>query len=155
MAERIDWVRGTPTDVILDYIKWRDAVVSADNGGGLDSLISLLRSDASLGADARDLIADLLSKYRLANKKGGQARPLGKISIQEAEMRNLEALVRYHRSKGMKRDEAIRPALRDAKRDMLALNGDDHYRTDEEIDAMISEEEEERLRNRVQRNRRR
>lgn len=155
MSERIDWLNGTPIDAILAYLEWREAVEKADVGDSAP-LVSLLRSDHVLGPEARNLVADLFKRKKLTNRKGRQATPAYRRTLREAEGNNAEKLVAYFERKGEKRDDAIRSALRDLKRDELRDDNDlmaDVY-PDEEIDGMITDEQFDWLENRLKRGKR-
>ena len=50
-GDRIDWVLGKPAKAIAAYLRWREAVVRADQGD-LEPLIALFRSEEMLGPEA-------------------------------------------------------------------------------------------------------
>jgi hypothetical protein len=142
---KIDWVRGKPRKAIEEYLLWRKAVECAD-GGDVQSLIDLLRTDHVPGPEARVLIADLLSRYALKRPRHRPATPAYKTTLDEARMNDAAALVRYYREKGMSEDEAIQQALREQKRASLS---EGEYKTDGQLDELISEAENDTLRYRV------
>ncbi|TIQ25045.1 hypothetical protein [Mesorhizobium sp.] len=154
MAERINWQRGQPMAALQAYVPWREAVEKGD-AGDLAALVALLRSDAELGPDARDLVADLLSRHRLAKRKGGQPNKAYRVTLKEGKLRVAVKLVEYYRAKGMNAEDAVAAALRDNKRDALEIEGDSRARTysDEQIDEMITDKETDLLENRVRRGR--
>jgi hypothetical protein len=164
MGERIDWRSGQPHAAVQAYVVWRDAVEQAD-AGDMSSLVALLRSDADLGPDSRDLVADLLARHNLAKRKGAQANKAYRITLkkgeehkapEEGKLRMAAKLVEYYRrrtpatraglafTKGMSVVDAVWAALRDNKRDTLEIQGDPRARiySDEEIIAMIPAEDQ-------------
>lgn len=125
------------------------------DAGDLSAIIALLRSDADFGPDARDLVADLLSRHRLAKRKGGQANKAYKITLNEGKQRMAVKLVAYYRERGLSQEQAMSAALRDEKRDQLEIRGDPQARTytDDAVDEMISDQEIDLLENRLKRGR--
>ncbi len=144
--ERIDWVRGTPHRAFAEYAEWREAVERADKGDS-SHLIAMLRSEKIPGPEARALIADMLSRRPLSNKRGRQATPAYLLTASEARLHNLRALVRYFQRKGCDLATAMQSALREEKRDDLHLRCLDESPTDAELDEMISESEQLALEN--------
>lgn len=110
--ERIDWVRGRPLEAIQEYGRWREAVEQADKGDST-ALVAMLRSEtAVLGLEARQLVADLLERHRLAKKRGRQAVPAYKSTPSEAKVARLLAHVRYYRRDNRQPfNKAVRLAL--------------------------------------------
>ncbi|RWM66917.1 MAG: hypothetical protein EOR82_28270 [Mesorhizobium sp.] len=155
MSERINWQSGQAA--VQAYVPWREAVEKGD-AGDLAALVALLRSDAELGPDARDLVADLLSRHRLAKRKGGQPNKAYRVTLKEGKLRVAVKLVDYYRARGMSVEDAIRAALRDNKRESLAIDGDprppeERSDDDDAIDEMITVGEFTRLENRIRRGR--
>ena len=142
--QRINWNRGSPGDSVREYLVWRSAIVRADQGD-TQPLIKLLRSGNIPGPEARELIADLLSRHKLTRKRGRQATPVYQNTLAEARLANQEALVRYFKQKGQDVKTAMELALREDKRDTLNLW---NY-TDEQIDKKIAEGERNALENLV------
>lgn len=154
MVERINWKTGTPLEAVQAYVTWRDAVEKGD-AGDLAALVALLRSEAEFGPDARDLVADLLSRHKLAKRKGGQPNKAYHNTLKEGRLRIAVKLVEYYRAKGLTAEAAIAAALRDNKRDTLEMEGDTMARaySDEDVDEMVSDSEIDILENRIRRGR--
>jgi hypothetical protein len=146
--QRIDWTRGVPKDSIQEYLLWLSAVEQAERGE-MQPLIALLRSGRIPGPESRELIADLLSRHNLSGKRGRQATPFYKATKAEARLANQQALVRYFQRKGEDAPTAMKLALREAKRDEISLRKDVRHYTDEQLDEMISEDEQNALENLV------
>jgi hypothetical protein len=82
---RINWVKGTPRESYAEYVLWRDAVESADDGDS-NPLIDLLRSDRIPGPEARELFADLLERRPLTRRQGRQKTPAYRTTPAEARL---------------------------------------------------------------------
>lgn len=141
IGDRIDWVSGKPAEAIAAYLRWLDAVEKADQGDK-GPLIALLQSEEVLGPDARDLVADLLSRHNLRKPPGGQATPAYRMTPAEGWLHHQAAGVRYWKKKGLSNEDAIRAALRDYKREEFELkNYPELAPDDEQLDEMITDKE--------------
>jgi hypothetical protein len=148
-GDRIDWPSGKPRDMLAAYVRWIEALEQAD-AGDKEPLIALLRSDALLGPDARDKIADFLSRHKITKRRGRPATPAYRRTPTEAKLHNHAALVRYWQKKGLSIEEAIRAALRDEKREEFERRDYEAVEpmptpSDEELDEMVSDSEFDRL----------
>jgi hypothetical protein len=144
----IDWVRGTPHDLLAAYAHWHTAIRRAADTGDAAKLVDLLRSDEPLHRDARDLLADLLACRRLKRKRGGQADPT-RVSLAQGALYQQAALYRYWRAKGLNHDEALHRALLDFKTEEIAMLGGAPL-SDDEIAESVTDAEIERLHGHLQ-----
>lgn len=148
-GDRIDWISGKPLEAFVAYAQWREAIVRADKGD-IEPLLALLQSETPLGPDARDLIAKFIGhlnkrlEKRLQKKPGPDPVPPYHMTLAEGRLHQQAALVRYWKNKGLSHDEAIRAALREHKRDEIALQGDLESAmllSDESLDEMVADKD--------------
>ncbi len=146
-GNRIDWVSGKPAEAIATYLRWREAVVRADQGD-LEPLITRLRSEEVLGPEARIWVADLLKRHNLKKKPGRQATPAYRTTLIEGRLDHQAALVRFWQGKGLSNKDAIRAALRDVKREEFKLEHClEPTPTDQQLDELVTDAEFDLLEN--------
>lgn len=139
----INWPSGTPRDVFIAYTRWHATVRRTADIGDAAPLIDLLRSDAPLHRDARDLLANLFTCRQVTRKPGRQADPT-RVSFAQGNLHLQAGAYRYHRRQGVAHDEALRQALLEFKAEEAAACGGEPP-GDDELNEMVTDADIERL----------
>jgi hypothetical protein len=152
----LDHVKGEPRGLWNAYVQFHTAAGRVVDDPSL--LIELLRSDAPMCRDARDVVAQIFEMYRVRRKPGPKVTP-GLITVTEGELNVQASHYRHYRQKGLDHADALIAALVDHRRFQiyLASEPDDtpddgeavDEPTDEDLAALMTDEEIDRLENRV------
>jgi hypothetical protein len=146
----LDHAAGTPRDLWSAYAQFHTAAGRVVDDPSM--LIELLRSGVPMCWDARNVVAQIFEMYRVRRKPGPRVTP-GLITAAEGELNLQASIYRRHRSRGLDRADALMAALVDYRRHLLWMTDSHHHDedepTDEELAADITDEEIDRLENRV------
>jgi hypothetical protein len=88
----------------LELDPWLEALEDIDQGRGTAALIKLLKGKEPI---PRDLIADLLKRYNLTRKRGGQSTPEYDLSHRDRRLLLAMMEIRRYCDSGMKLDAAV------------------------------------------------
>ena len=76
VVDRATWLDDEETGPITPALEaWITALEAIDRKGDKEPLLNFLKSNRELSRDARIYLADLLARYQLKKKRGGQTKP--------------------------------------------------------------------------------